>query len=47
MKQEQKLRYRYLKILLKNAIKKEEARPFKVADNILMMVIDPLTWKKS
>ena len=34
------------KYFVKNAIKKEEARPFKVADNILMMVIDPLTGKK-
>ena len=32
---------------MKNAIKKEEARPFKVADNILMMVIDPLTGQKA
>ena len=28
-------------------LKKEEARPFKVADNILMMVIDPITGKKA
>jgi len=35
------------KSFVKNAIKKEEARPFKVADNILMMVIDPLTGKKA
>ena len=34
------------KNFVKNAVKKEEARPFKVADNILMMVIDPLTGKK-
>ncbi len=32
---------------VKNAIKKEEARPFKVADNIVMMVIDPVTGKKA
>ena len=32
---------------VKNAIKKQEARPFKVADNIVMMVIDPLTGKKA
>ncbi len=31
---------------VKNAIKKKDARPFKVADNILMKVIDPLTGKK-
>ncbi len=35
------------KNFIKNAIKKEEARPFKVADNILMMVIDPLTGQKA
>jgi len=35
------------KNFVKNAVKKEEARPFKVADNILMMVIDPLTGKKA
>jgi len=35
------------KSFVKNAIKKEEARPFKVADNILMMVIDPITGKKA
>ena len=35
------------KNFIKNAIKKDEARPFKVADNILMMVIDPLTGQKA
>ncbi len=35
------------KDFIKNAVKKEEARPFKVADNIVMMVIDPLTGKKA
>ncbi len=35
------------KDFIKNAIKKEDARPFKVADNILMMVIDPLTGQKA
>jgi penicillin-binding protein 1A len=35
------------KSFVKNAIKKQEARPFKVADNIVMMVIDPLTGKKA
>ena len=34
------------KNFLKNAVKKEDARPFKVAENILMMVIDPLTGQK-
>jgi penicillin-binding protein 1A len=35
------------KNFIKNAIKKEDARPFKVADNILMKVIDPVTGKKA
>ena len=35
------------KNFVKNAISKEDARPFKVADNILMMVIDPLTGLKA
>ena len=35
------------KSFVKKAIKKEEARPFKVADNILMMVIDPITGEKA
>jgi len=35
------------KNFIKKAIKKEEARPFKVADNIVMMVVDPLTGKKA
>ena len=35
------------KSFIKNAVKKKDARPFKVADNILMMVIDPLTGKKA
>ena len=35
------------KSFMKKAIKKEDARPFKVADNILMMVIDPITGKKA
>ena len=34
------------KNFIKKAVKKEEARPFKVADNIVMMVVDPLTGKK-
>ena len=34
------------KSFVKNAIKKEDARPFKVADNIVMRVIDPITGKK-
>ena len=35
------------KKFIKKAIKKDEARPFKVADNILMMVIDPITGQKA
>ena len=35
------------KSFVKDAINKEDTRPFKVADNILMMVIDPLTGKKA
>tara|TARA_B110000971_G_scaffold186749_1_gene195656 strand:- start:216 stop:1028 length:813 start_codon:yes stop_codon:yes gene_type:complete len=35
------------KSFIKNAVNKEEARPFKVADNVLMMVIDPITGKKA
>ena len=34
------------KNFVKGAIKKEDARPFKVADNIIMRVIDPITGKK-
>ena len=34
------------KSFVKNAVKKEDARPFKVADNIVMRVIDPITGKK-
>ncbi len=32
---------------IKNSVKKEDARPFKVAENITMMVIDPLTGEKA
>ena len=35
------------KSFMKNAVKKEDARPFKVADNILMRVIDPVTGQKA
>jgi penicillin-binding protein 1A len=35
------------KSFVKDAVKKEDARPFKVADNILMRVIDPITGKKA
>ena len=35
------------KSFVKNAVKKEDARPFKVADNIIMRVIDPVTGKKA
>ncbi len=32
---------------IRNSVKKEDARPFKVANNITMMVIDPLTGEKA
>ena len=35
------------KNFIKEAVKKEDARPFKVADNILMRVIDPVTGEKA
>ena len=35
------------KSFVKNAVKKEDARPFKVADNIIMRVIDPVTGEKA
>ena len=35
------------KNFVKKAITKKDARPFKVADNITMMVVDPLTGKKT
>ena len=35
------------KEFIKKTIKKGDARPFKVAKNIKMMVIDPLTGKKA
>ena len=35
------------KSFVKKAVKKAEARPFKVSDNILMMVIDPITGEKA
>jgi len=35
------------KSFVKKAVKKEDARPFKVANNIIMRVIDPITGKKA
>ncbi len=35
------------KEFVKKAIRKKDARPFKVADNIIMMVVDPSSGKKS
>ena len=35
------------KSFVKNAVKKEDSRPFKVADGILMRVIDPVTGEKA
>ena len=46
MKQAQKQQCQYLKNLLKKPLKKD-ARPFKTADNIALMVIDKQTGKKA
>jgi penicillin-binding protein 1A len=35
------------KSFIKNAVKKEDARPFKVAEGILMRVIDPITGERA
>ena len=35
------------KSFIKNAVKKQDARPFKVADNIIMMVVDRTSGKKA
>ena len=35
------------KNFMKNAVKKQDARPFKVSEGILMRVIDPITGKKA
>ena len=35
------------KSFIKNAVKKKDARPFKVAEDILMKVIDPVTGEKA
>ena len=35
------------KNFIKNAVKKQDARPFKVAENIIMRVIDPITGEKA
>jgi penicillin-binding protein 1A len=35
------------KDFIKKAVKKKDARPFKVAKNIIMMVIDPATGEKA
>ena len=32
---------------IKKAVKKSDARPFKVSDNIIMMVVDPITGQKA
>ena len=32
---------------IKQAVKKSDARPFKVAEKITMMVVDSSTWSKS
>ena len=46
MRRVQKQHYQS-KSFIKNAVKKEDARPFKVADNIIMKVIDPTTGKRA
>ena len=35
------------KEFIKTSVKKKDARPFKVPENITLMVIDPMTGKKS
>ena len=35
------------KEFVKKFVKKEDARPFKVAENVTLMVIDPKTGKKA
>ena len=35
------------KTFIQNAVNKKDARPFKVAKNIKMMVIDPITGQKA
>jgi penicillin-binding protein 1A len=35
------------KSFVKNGVRKEDARPFKVAENILMKVIDPITGERA
>ena len=47
MKLDLKLHLPVFKKFIKSAVKKSDARPFKVADEITMMVIDPLTGQKA
>ena len=47
MKLVQKQLYSIFKSFVKNAVKKENARPFKVAKNVEMMVIDSVSGKKA
>ena len=35
------------KLFMKNAVKRKDSRPFKVAKNIKMMVVDPITGEKA
>ena len=46
MKLDQKPLFQFLNIF-KKAVKKYDARPFKVANGITMMVVDPLTGQKA
>ena len=47
MKQVQKQLYQFLKDFIKKAVKKSDARPFKVSDEMTLMVVDPLTGQKA
>ena len=47
MKQERQQPCQFLKILLKELLKKKDARPFKVPSDISMMVIESTTGKKA
>ena len=42
-----KLHFLFLKNFIEKSVKKSNARPFKVAEDIIMMVVDPLTGQKA
>ena len=46
MKQDQKQHLPIFKEFIEKAVKKSDARPFKVSEGITMMVVDPLLGKK-